>query len=138
MRRITKSYLDELTYLVNGAAIEVHRETGPGLLESAYHECLIEELTLRKINFRTEMIVPFDYKGKQMTTQFRCDLYIENCLVIELKAQEKILPIHEAQILTYMKLLKAPKGVLYNFNVTNLFREGQKTYVNEYFRMLPE
>lgn len=138
MRKITKSYLTDLTYQVNGAAIEVHREIGSGLLESAYHDCMKKELTIRGINFQTELIVPFDYKGFPITTKFRCDLFIENCLVVELKACAKILPIQEAQILTYMKLLKAPKGILYNFNVVNLYREGQKTFVNEYFRNLPE
>jgi GxxExxY protein len=137
MKKITKSYLDELTYQVNGAAIEVHKAFGPGLLESVYHNCLKQELTLRNISFQSEMVVPVIYKGLKIDARLRCDLFIENCLVAELKAIESVLPIHEAQVLTYMKLLEIPKGVIYNFNVLNLFKQGQKTYVNEYFRNLP-
>lgn len=138
MRNITRSYLKHLTYQVNGAAIEVHKNLGPGLLESVYHQCLKKELTLRGIGFQSELIVPVDYKGVEIETKFRCDLFVEKCLVVELKAHELILPIHEATLMTYMKLLESPKGVLYNFNVINLYRDGQKTFVNEYFRGLPD
>jgi len=136
MKNISKTYLKDLTYKVNGAAIEVHRALGPGLLESVYHKCLTKELALRGINFKSELIVPVHYKGIKVDAQLRCDIYVENCLVVELKAHESILPIHEAQVMTYMKLLQAPKGVIYNFNVVNLYNEGQKTFVNEFFRDL--
>ena len=136
--KITKTTLKELTYLFNGAAIEVHKTLGPGLLESIYHQCLKHELKLRNINFISEMSVSLKYKEMELATDLRCDLLIENCLVIELKAVEATLPIHEAQLLTYMKLIKAPKGILMNFNVSNLFHEGQKTFVNEYFTNLRE
>lgn len=136
--KITKHYLDQLTYDVNGAAIEVHKHLGPGLLESVYHECLKHELRLRKIHFESEMNVPVLYKGLEMQTELRCDLFIENILTVELKAVQEVLPVHEAQLLSYMKLLQSPKGVMYNFNVVNLFNEGQKTYVNELFRLLSE
>ena len=135
---LTKKYLDKLTYDVVGAAIEVHKSLGAGLLESVYHECLKHELTLRNINFSTQTIVPVHFKGIVLETDLRCDLFIENCLVAELKAVAEIAPINEAQLLTYMKLLKAPKGILINFNCVNLFKDGQKTYVNELFRNLPE
>jgi GxxExxY protein len=135
---ITKNYLKELTYQINGAAIEVHKELGPGLLESVYHKCLKKELSLRGISFESEFLVLIDFKGTPIETELRCDLLIEKCIVIELKAIESLAPIHQAQILTYMKLLKAPKGILYNFHCVNLFNEGQKTYVNEYFRDLIE
>ena len=133
---ITKQYLDKLTYEIIGSSIEVHRIMGRGLLESVYHECLKEELKYRKINFQTEMKIPVKYKKKQLDINFRCDLFIENCIVVELKAVQELHPIHEAQLLTYMKLLKSPKGILINFNCSNIFREGQKTYVNEYFSKL--
>ena len=97
-----------------------------------------EELKLRKINFLTELIIPVEYKKKILDVQFRCDLLIENCIVVELKAIQYVNEIHEAQLMTYMKLLKVPKGILINFNCSNIFHEGQKTYVNEYFRKLPE
>ncbi len=135
---ITKKYLDKLTYEVMGAAIEVHKSVGAGLLESVYHQCLKYELGLRKISFLTEMIVPVHFKRLQLETELRCDLFVENCLAVELKAVSTLAPIHEAQLLTYMKLLNAPKGILINFNCVNLFKEGQKTFVNEFFRNLPE
>ena len=134
--RLTKSYLTNLVYKVNGAAIEVHKQLGPGLLESVYHKCLIKELSLRNISFKSELIVKVDYKGLELDTELRCDLFIENVLPVELKAVERILPIHEAQLMTYMKLLNAAEGLLINFNVTNIFKEGQKTYVNELYRNL--
>lgn len=135
---ITQKYLDDLTYEVIGSAIEVHKIMGRGLLENVYHQCLKEELSNRKINFNTEMRIPVIYKNKELEIDFKCDLFIENCLVIELKAVTEINAIHEAQLLTYMKLLKAPKGILINFNCYNIFKEGQKTFVNEFFNVLPK
>jgi len=135
--KITKSYLKDLVYKVNGAAIEVHKNLGPGLLESVYHKCLKRELTLRNIQFKSEMVVPVEYKGINIETDLRCDLFVENILVVELKAVDKIHPIHEAQIMTYMKLLEVPEGLLINFNVTNIFKEGQRTIVKELYRNLP-
>lgn len=133
---ITKKYLDELTYEIIGSAIEVHKFMGSGLLESVYHQCLKEELMLRKINFLTEMKIPVAYKGKTLDIDFRCDLFVENSIVVELKAVNEMNAIFEAQLLTYMKLLKCPKGILINFNCSNIFKEGQKTFVNEYFSKL--
>ncbi|MGE6354450.1 GxxExxY protein [Flavobacterium sp. NPDC079362] len=135
---ITQKYLDELTYEVLGASIEVHKIIGKGLLESVYHQCLREELLQRKLNFFTEMKVPILYKEKELVADFRCDLFVENCLVVELKTVSEINAVHQAQLLTYMKLLKAPKGIIINFNCFNIFKEGQKTFVNEYFRLLPK
>ncbi len=135
---ITKSYLKNLIYKVNGAAIEVHKALGPGLLESVYHKCLKHELTDRKIKYKSELIVPINYKGLELDAQLRCDLFIENILVVELKATEGIHPIHEAQLISYMKLLGVPEGILFNFNVVNLYNEGQRTYVNELYRELPD
>lgn len=135
---ITKKYLDRLSYEVIGAAIEVHKAVGPGLLESVYHDCLKHELSLRKISFLTELIVPVNFKGISMSTDLRCDLFIENTLVVELKAVSAFAPIHQAQLLTYMKLLNAPKGLLLNFHCVNLFKDGQKTLVNDLYRNLPE
>jgi len=135
---ITQRYLDELTYVVVGAAIEVHKIMGRGLLESVYHQCLKEELTHRRLNFLTEMKVPVLYKSIELEIDFRCDLFVEKCLVVELKAVQEMTSVFEAQLLTYMKLLKSPKGILINFNCSNIFKEGQKTYVNEYFNLLPK
>ena len=135
---ISKKTLDELTYEIIGCCINVHKELGAGLLESIYHQCLIEELKYNKFSFSSELIVPVKYRNKKINTKLKADLFIENCIVLELKSVEKLMPIFEAQLLTYMKLLKAPKGILINFNSKNLFYEGQKTFVNEYFRDLPE
>jgi len=135
---LTKKYLDDLTYEIIGCAIEVHKVLGRGLLESIYHQCLIEELKHRKINFLTEMKVPITYRGKQLDVDFRCDLFVKQCIVVELKSVQEIIPTFEAQLLTYMKLLQSPKGLLINFNCLNIFREGQKTFVNEYFSLLPD
>lgn len=135
---ITQKYLDELSFNIIGACIQVHKTIGRGLLESVYHECLKEELHHRKINFLTEMKVPLIYKNKELNADLRCDLFVENCFVVELKATSEIKPIHEAQLMTYMKLLKAPKGIIINFNCFNIFKEGQKTFVNEYYKILPK
>lgn len=133
---MTQKYLNELTFNVIGAAIEVHKNMGSGLLESVYQQCMIEELTNRNINFVSEFKVPVVYKGKELDIEFRCDLFIENCLIVELKSVSEIKPIHDAQVLNYMNLLKVPKGIIINFNCFNIFREGQKTFVNEYFKKL--
>ena len=133
---LSQKYLDDLTYEVVGAAIEVHKTMGRGLLESVYHECLKEELKHRKINFLSELKIPITYRGKELEIAFRCDLYIENCLVVELKATQEHHSIFEAQLLNYMKLLKSPKGILINFNCNNIFHEGQQTFVNEFFSEL--
>ena len=135
---LTKSYLKDLTYKVTGAAIEVHKRLGPGLLESIYHKCLAKELELRNIPFKSEYKIPYNYKGFDLDIELRCDFLIAGVLVVELKAIERILPVHEAQILTYMKLLEVPKGLMLNFNVENLYYDGQKTYVNQIFQNLPE
>jgi len=133
---MTQKYLDELTFNVIGATIEVHKTMGSGLLESVYQKCMIEELTNRNINFVSEFKVPVVYKGKELDIEFRCDLFVENCLIVELKSVSEIKPIHDAQVLNYMNLLKVPKGIIINFNCFNIFREGQKTFVNEYFKKL--
>lgn len=135
---VTKKYLNELTYNIVGAAIEVHKELGPGLLESVYHRCLFHELRTRNIYFQSEMIIPINYKGLELDAELRCDFFVENQLVVEIKAVEAIHPVHKAQIISYMKLLNVPKGLLINFNVSHLFKEGQQTFVNELFRELPD
>lgn len=135
---MTKKYLDKLTYEIIGAAIEVHRELGPGLLESVYHQCLKKELEIRGIHFLTEHAVNVAYKGLLLRTDLRCDLLVDDAIVIELKATEGIAPVHMAQLMTYMKLLHKPKGILINFNCDNLFRSGQRTIVNDLFRGLPD
>jgi GxxExxY protein len=133
---MTQKYIDSITYNIIGAAIEVHKIMGRGLLESVYHQCLKEELSLRNINFISEMKIPIIYKERELDSDFRCDLFIENTVVVELKATTEIHPIFEAKLLNYMNLLKSPKGILINFNCNNIFKEGQKTFVNQYYKNL--
>lgn len=135
--KLSKSRIKQLIYQVTGAAIEVHREMGPGLLESVYQRCMAQELMIRGIAFSEEMQVPVNYKGLEIEAQLRCDFFVENCLVVELKAIETILPVHEAQVLTYLQLLAVPKGILLNFNVCNIAKEGQRAFVTEAYRDLP-
>jgi len=134
--KITKAYLRDLEYKVNGAAIEVHCELGPGLLESVYHKCLLFELKNRGIACQSELYIPIDYKGLKIDAELRLDILVEGVLPVDLKAVSDIHPVHEAQLMTYMKLLELPKGLLINFNVCNIIREGSKSYVNELYRDL--
>ena len=133
----TKKYLDELTYKVIGCAIEVHKQIGPGLIESIYEKCLCKELGLRGLKFQKQLWIPLEYKGLQIATELRLDLLVEDILCVELKSMEGFLPIHEAILLTYMRMLQKPKGILINFNCTNIFKDGQKTLVNDLFALLP-
>ncbi len=119
---------DALTGKVIGFGIEVHRETGPGLLESAYEECLAYELKVAGLKYSRQLELPVKYKGILLDCGYRIDLLVEDRLIIELKAVERLLPIHEAQLLTYMKLSGIQKGLLMNFNVSVL-KDGVKRFV---------
>ena len=101
---------------------------GRGLLESVYHKCLKEELLYRGINFQSEVSVPILYRNKVLDIDLRCDLIIEQCMVVELKSVKEMIGVFDAQLLTYMKLLKYLKGMLINFNCFNLFKDGQKNH----------
>ena len=109
-----------LTKQIIGAAIEVHRAVGPGLLEGVYEECLCHELKLRGLRFERQLIVPVVYKGVQMDCGYRLDLLVEDTVILELKCVDRIHPIFEAQLLTYMRLLRKPVGFVINFNVAIL------------------
>lgn len=135
---MTQKYIDELTYKIIGCAIEVHKQLGPGLLESVYEKCFARELMLQNHEFKTQLYVPVSYKGVIMEADLRLDVLVEELILVELKAIEGLLPVHEAQVLTYMKLLEKPKGILINFNCTNIVKEGQKTLVNEFYARLPK
>lgn len=113
----TEMELNRMTEQVIGAAIEVHRALGPGLLESAYEECLCRELSLREIPFERQRPLPVEYKGTRLDCGYRLDLLVMGTVVVEIKAVEAIEPIHEAQLLTYLKLGGWKLGLLINFNV---------------------
>jgi GxxExxY protein len=117
---------DPLSGAVIGAAIEVHRHLGPGLLESTYEACLAYELQHRGIGFQLQVPLPVRYKGVSLECGYRIDAMVEGRLLLELKAVERILPIHAAQILTYMRLASVDTGLLINFNVTRLIDGVQR------------
>ena len=119
---------DGLSKCVIGCAIEVHRELGPGLLESTYEQCLAYELCQAGISFRLQQPLPVNYKGVQLDCVYRIDVLAEDSLILELKSVEALLPIHEAQLLTYMKLANIKVGLLINFNV-QLLKSGIKQFV---------
>ena len=119
---------EELSGQIIGAAIEVHRIIGPGLLESAYEECLAYELREKKISYERQKEMPIIYKGMNLEYGYRLDLLVQNNIIVELKSIEKFTPVHTAQILTYMRLAKIKTGLLINFNVTAL-KNGLKRFV---------
>ncbi|NQT14502.1 MAG: GxxExxY protein [Planctomycetes bacterium] len=119
---------EELTREIRGAAIEVHREVGPGLLESAYEECLCRELSLRGLSFQRQVPLPVTYKGVKLDCGYKLDLVVEDKVVLELKSVKAIEPIHEAQLLTYLRLSGKQVGLVMNFN-TVLMKDGIKRMV---------
>lgn len=121
--------INELTHELIGAAIEVHRELGPGLLESAYEAAFCRELMLRRIDFVRQIPMPVSYKGELIDCGYRLDVLAEQQVVVELKAVERLLPIHEAQVLTYLKLSNLQLGLLINFHVS-LLKEGIQRIAN--------
>jgi len=120
----------ELTGEIIGAAIEVHKAIGPGLLESAYSRCLQVELSLRKIPFQKELELPIEYKGVSIKAGYRMDFLVDEYVVIELKSVERLLPVHHAQLLSYLKLSNKKLGLLINFNVP-ILKNGVKRLINE-------
>jgi GxxExxY protein len=120
---------DVITQRIIGAAIEVHRALGPGLLESVYEECLEHEFRLRKVPFERQRRVPVTYKGHPVGADLRMDFLVEDQVIVELKAIEKLLPVHGAQLLTYLRLTGKPLGLLINFNVS-LLREGVRRIIH--------
>ncbi len=119
---------NELSHEIIGACMEVHRVLGPGLLESAYQECLARELTLRVIPFEKEKPFPVEYKGVRVDCGYRVDFLVGDQVVVELKSVEGVLPVHEAQVLTYLKLAGCKLGLLVNFNVPVL-KDGVRRFV---------
>jgi len=123
-----KETIDKLSYEIIGACIEVHTNLGPGLLESAYEQCLCRELSLRGIKFEKQKPLPIEYKGVKLDCGYRLDIVVDNLVILELKAVDKILPINEAQLMTYLKLSGLNLGMLINFNVKRI-KEGIKRIV---------
>jgi len=135
---ITKKTVNSLTYKIVGYAIEIHKELGPGLLESVYETCMMHLLTQNGHKVTRQTNVKINFKGIELSTQLRYDMVVYNLIVIENKTVEAFHPLHTAQTLSYMKLLEIPKGIILNYNCTNIYKEGQKTLVNQYFEELPD
>ena len=135
---MTKTYVNKLSKEIIGAAIEVHKELGPGLLESVYEKCLIYVLKEKGYYVETQIQVPISFRGIRLDADLRLDILINNTIIVELKTVDNILPVHEAQLLTYLKLLQKPKGILINFKCANIFSSGQRTFLTEHYKLLPD
>ena len=122
--------VNDITETIIGAAIEVHRALGPGLLESTYETCLCRELDLRGIRFERQVALPVEYKGERLDCGYRIDLVVADEVVVEIKAVECLLPVHDAQLLTYLRLSRHPVGLLINFNVPVL-KQGLRRLVHQ-------
>ena len=133
---VTQKYINELTYKITGACIEVHKIAGPGLFENVYHECLKREFDLLELEYKSELEIPLNYKGEIIDCKVKCDFLIESLIVLEIKSVTDLNNVHRAQTLNYMNLLKVPKAILVNFNVNNIYHEGHETFVSKYFSKL--
>lgn len=130
-RSATREDLDQISYVVVGASIEVHRELGPGLLESVYEASLVHEMRLRGVAVASQVHLPLTYKGLALDQGYRIDMVVDDCLIVEIKALDRLLPVHEAQVLSYLRLSGVRLGLLINFNVPVL-RDGLKRLVLNY------
>lgn len=129
---ITQKSINDLAYKIIGCAIEVQKELGPGLLESIYQKCMEEELKNKNLSFQSQVKIPVKYKTITLECDLRLDIIVEDLIIVELKAVETLLPIFHAQLLTYMKLLQKPKGLLINFNSDNIVN-NTVSLVNQHF-----
>lgn len=136
--KITKKYIDGLTYEILGCAIEINKELGPGLLESAYEKCLIYLLEQKGFQIKSQVYLPVKFKEIIIEKGYRMDILVDDLIIVEIKAVDEISPLHEAQLLTQLHMAKMPKGILINFNTKNIFYEGQRTFVTKHYQSLPE
>jgi GxxExxY protein len=134
---ITQKYINDISYKIVGCAIEVHRHLGPGLLESVYEECLIEELKEIGLKVDRQIAVPISYKNKALGKPLKLDLLINDQIIIELKSVDTLIPVFKAQLLSYLKLTGKPKGLLINFNCENITKDLIPLVTDE-FASLPK
>lgn len=134
---MTKKEVTQLSYAIVGCAITVHKVLGPGLLESVYEKCLKEELSFKGYQVETQKTFRIEYRNCIISSELRLDLLVNDTVIVEVKSVESILPIHEAQLLTYMRLMKKPQGLLINFFTQNITK-STKPFVNEHFHALNE
>jgi GxxExxY protein len=134
---ITQKYINEISYKIIGCAIEVHKHLGPGLLESVYEPCFIEEMKGNGLVVRSQVYVPVTYKGKDLGGILKLDLIVNDLIIVEEKAVDQMIPLYKAQLLSYLKLTKKPKGLLINFHCENI-KEQLVSLVTEEFATLPK
>jgi GxxExxY protein len=134
---ITQAYINEISYKIIGCAIEVHKHLGPGLLESVYEACFIDEMRNSGLDVKSQLYVPVLYKGKDLGGNLKLDLLVNNLIIVEEKAVEVMIPLYKAQLLSYLKLTCKPKGLLINFNSENI-KEQLVSLVTEEFAKLPK
>ena len=132
---MTKQEVTQLSYDIIGSAIKVHKKLGPGLLESVYESCLKFELEQNGFEVKNQIEINIKYENHIVNTLLKVDLLVNDCVVVELKTVEKLLPVHQAQLMTYMKLLEKPQGLLINFYTDNITK-SMVPLVNEYFKKL--
>jgi GxxExxY protein len=135
--KITKKYVNDIAYKIVGCAIEVHKQLGPGLLESVYETCFVEELNSQGFDVKRQVAVTINYKGKDLGTTLVLDLLINDLIIVELKAVEMMIPVFKAQLLSYLKLTGKPKGLLINFHCENI-KDNLIPMVTDEFSKLPE
>jgi len=133
----TQKYLTDVSYRIIGCAIEVHKQLGPGLLESVYHQCLMDELERSGLWVQSKVRLPVNYKGRELGDVLEIDLLVENAIVVELKSADAIHPVFIAQLLTYLKLSGKPKGLLINFN-SPVLKDAIVSKVTDFYAQLPE
>ena len=132
---LTQKYINDISYKIIGCAIEVHRHLGPGLLESVYEVCFVEELVNAGLKVESQVYVPLNYKGKFIGGGFKLDLLVNDLIIIEEKAVEQMIPLYQAQLLTYLKLAGKPKGLLINFNCQNIMEQLDSLVTDEYAKL---
>ncbi len=134
---LTQKYINHIAYKIVGCAIEVHKQLGPGLLESVYESCLLEELTLAGLEVSSQIYLPLKYKSKELGNPLKLDILVNELVIVELKSVEQMIPLYTAQLLTYLKLSGRPKGLLINFNCENITKHIVPL-VTEQFSRLPK
>ena len=133
---MNKRKVNQLAFEIISAAIKVHNALGPGLLESVYEKCMIHELGSRGHKVKSQLTIPIHYDGLELDADLRLDILVDDLIVVEIKAVQDIHPIHQAQVLSYMKLLKLPKGILINFHTSKIVDDAEH-FVNQIFKELP-
>lgn len=131
----SKSSVTKLSYLVAGCAITVHKALGPGLLERVYEKCLCFELEKKGFEVLQQIPITINYEGNLIDSELKLDLFVEDTIIVELKTVQELLPVHSAQLMSYMKLLKKPQGLLFNFYSDNITK-SMRPFANEYFERL--